>query len=400
MYKTRIIKLSMVVSLLGVTGAYATNGDSLMAVGIKSRGMGGAGIAHGQGAESSLLNPALITDVEGHEISFGATIFMPSIETDLGPTGKSTKSEMKLSLIPEVSLAQNLGNGYYVGTGMWGTAGMGVDFKDTPGLMGMNTQLQLMQFAVPLAYKTGGLSIAVAPIVQYGSLDIAYTLPPAFGGGKVGSGVSGDFGAGASLGGTYDFGNGLKLGAMFKSKISMSYDRQLSDATRPFNGMGVAIGDDLDQPAEYGVGAAYTYGSHNFALDLKRIAWSNAAGYKDFGWDDQTVIAVGYEYKQPTYALRLGYNHGSSPVKELDGATPAGAAMNMFNLLGFPATAEDHFTLGGSYYVNENTSVDVALVHSRESKVKFDTSGLFGPGASVENSHKETSLSMQATYRF
>ena len=396
MCKKRMIKLSIVVSLLSVTGVYATNGDSLMAVGIKSRGMGGAGIAHGQGAESSLLNPALITDVEGHEISFGATIFMPTIKTDLGPTGKKTESDMDLSLIPEVSLAQNLGNGYYIGTGMWGTAGMGVDFKGTSRLMNMNTQLQLMQFAVPLAYKTGGLSLAIAPIVQYGSLDIAYTRQD---GVRIGAGVSSDFGAGVSLGGTYNFGNGVKLGAMYKSKISMSYDGQISDATEPFNGAGVKIGDDLDQPAEYGIGAAYTYGAHNFALDLKRIAWSNAAGYKDFGWDNQTVVAVGYEYKQPTYAFRLGYNHGSSPVKELNGATPAGAALNMFNLLGFPATAEDHFTVGGSYYVNDSTSVDVALVHARDSKKKFDVSGL-GMGSTIENSHKETGLSMQVTYKF
>ena len=31
-----------------------------------------------------------------------------------------------------------------------------------------------MQFGVPIAYKTGGLSLAVTPIIQYGNLDINY----------------------------------------------------------------------------------------------------------------------------------------------------------------------------------------------------------------------------------
>lgn len=400
MNQKKLMKVFVASSVMCAGSLYATNGDSMIAVGIKSRGMGGAGIAYGQGAESSLLNPALITDVENHEISFGATIFMPTIETDMGPTGKSEKSGADMSLIPEVSLAQSLGNGYYIGTGMWGTAGMGVDFKGRAQLFGMNTQLQLMQFAVPMAYKRAGWSVAIAPIVQYGSLDISYTLPDAFGGGKAGDGVSSDFGFGASIGGTYDVGNGFKVGAMYKSKISMDYDGQLSSATAPFNGMGVKIGDSLDQPSEYGVGVAYTYRVHNIALDVKRISWSDASGYKDFGWDDQTVVAVGYEYKQPLWSLRIGYNHASSPVDELNGKTPSGSAMNMFNLLGFPATAENHFTIGGSYSIQENTTVDVSVVHARNSSSKFDVSALFGPGATIENDHKETSIGVQVTYRF
>jgi len=33
----------------------------------------------------------------------------------------------------------------------------------------------------------------------------------------------------------------------------------------------------------------------------------------------------------------------------------AGAALNMFNLLGFPATAKSHFTTGGSYRFNKKS---------------------------------------------
>jgi len=356
--------------------------------------MGGAGIAFGQGAESSLLNPALITDIEGNEISFGATIFMPTIDTTMPTAGGMVKlgSTADLSLIPEVSLGQKLSEHFYVGTGMWGTAGMGVDFKGNPSHMNMRTQLQLMQFAVPVGYKTGGLSIAVAPVVQYGSLDISYTNMLALGTPQVGAGVSDDFGFGATVGATLDIGNGIKLGAVYKSQIKMEYKGQLADSA---GAMGIALpdGDHLDQPAEYGVGVSYTNSGHTIAIDYKRIAWSDAAGYKVFGWEDQDIFAIGYQYAQDDWAIRLGYNHATSPVAAQDNP-----AINMFNLLGFPATSEDHYTLGGSYAFSDTLTLDLALVYSPKSDKSFSLLPMMP--APISNSHSETSVSFQLTYRF
>ena len=392
-FLTRGILLSTVVAS---TTLYATNGDTLIGVGVKTRGMGGAGIAFSHGAESALVNPAAITSVEEHEISFGATIFMPSIDTTLAtPGGMLEKSSAAdLSLIPSVSLAQKVSEHVYIGTGMWGTAGMGVDFKGNPSHMNMRTQLQLMQFALPVAYKTGGLSIAVAPVVQYGSLDISYTnmLASIMPKPQVGAGVSDDFGYGVDLGLVYDFGNGFHVGAVYKSQIEMVYAGQLTDSA---GAMGIALpdGDHLDQPAEYGVGLSYTTGGHTFAVDYKRIAWSDAAGYKVFGWEDQDVFAVGYEYAQDNWAIRLGYNHGSNPV-----AVNANPAINMFNLLGFPATAEDHYTLGGSYAFTQDLTLDLALVYSPESEKSFTLAPMMA--APISNKHSETSVSFQLTYNF
>ena len=76
-----LIRNGIVLSLLTSTLLHATNGDNLIAVGTKARGMGGTGIAVSHGAESSLSNPAMITSVEGTEISFGGTLFMPDIST-------------------------------------------------------------------------------------------------------------------------------------------------------------------------------------------------------------------------------------------------------------------------------------------------------------------------------
>ena len=413
MKKSTLLKHGIALSVLTSTLLHATNGDHLISVGTKSRGMGGTSIAISHGAESTLTNPALITKVTGTEISFGGTIFMPDITTQLNtnsmaplPPQNKITSDADLNMIPEVSLAMQINESLYVGIGMWGTAGMGTDYSQGAGInntmaMGqfnnfdMVTNLQLMQFAVPLAYKIDGFSVAIAPIMQYGNLDINYALPDRSGNiNSSGAGLAQDFGFGVNLGVTYDFSNGLTLGAVYKSKIDMEYTNQLTTATAPF-GIALPDGDHLEQPAEIGVGIAYVMGQHTFAFDYKQIQWSDAKGYQDFLWEDQDVFAVGYEYTQDNWALRTGYNHASSAVVET-----MNPAMNMFNLLGFPATSEDHYTLGGTYAFNEQFSVDLAYVYSPESTETFDVSQLQMGLDSVTTDHSEDSLSFQLTYKF
>jgi len=405
-------------SLLTSTLLHATNGDHLIAVGTKARGMGGAGIAVSHCAESTLHNPALITCTQGTSVSFGGTIFMPDISTQISSPGGDYpryESDADINVIPTVSISHKLNENWYIGVGMWGTAGMGADYRNAtqtptdPVNMNMVTNLQLMQFGVSVAYRTGGFGVAVTPILQYGALDINYKD---FNGNNTGDGVAQDLNFGFNLGAYYDFTghgiDGLTLGAVYKSKINMDYSNQLSNATQPFVDAGIFLepmGNDLEQPAEIGFGIGYQIGQHTFAVDYKIIQWSDAKGYKDFAWEDQDVFALGYQYAQDNWKLRLGYNHASSAVVELDGAgTPAyGAtsAINFFNLLGFPATAEDHYTVGGTYAFTEQFAVDMAYVYSPTNTETFDVGAFAGMGmSSISTDHQENSISMQLSYKF
>ena len=400
----RVIKSIIALSVIASSSLYATNGDTLIGVGAKTRSMGGAGIALGHGAESTLVNPALITTTKGTAISFGGTVFAPTIETDVGPTGTETKSAADLSMIPEVAIATNLGNSIYLGIGMYGTAGMGTDFRDATspmqaGLMKMETTLQLMQFVAPIAYKSGGLSVAIAPVLQYGSLDIHYNNGAA----SIGNGQQQDFGFGFTAGATYDFANGFSVGAVYKSKIKMEYKGALSTATQPFVDMGAfpsAMKDNLNQPAEIGVGIAYQNGAHSIALDYKKIKWGSAAGYKEFGWKDQDVIAVGYQYDAGIWSARVGFNHAKSPISLNPGTSKPGAALNYFNLLGFPATSENHFTAGGTYHFSKNFSADLTVVYSPKKTTSANISGLGMPAAKIINKHSELGATIQFNYKF
>ena len=426
---TRSIKLALAAAMaLGATSAFATNGDTLIGLGAKTRGMAGIGIGMSHGAESGLTNPAMITSVQGTEVSFGGTLFMPKVKYDSNQGFGAQSSDADMNMIPEVSIAsEGIKDFFYWGIGMWGTAGMGVDYRNAGtasnnynGTMGMVTNLQLMQFGVPLAIKTAGFSIGLTPIIQYGALDINYKNP--MDGSTVGAGIAQDLKFGYNIGAAYDFTaagvDGLTLGAVYKSAIKMDYDQQLSSATTPFAPFfgGQIMGDKLEQPAEIGVGVSYKYEGSTIAFDYKQIKWADAEGYKDFGWENQDVYAVGYEYAADNWAVRLGFNYAKNPIKEWpDGAGAVnpgdmttwqyagGAALNMFNLLGFPAVVEQHYAIGGSYAFSKMVSLDGAFTFAPETKEEYGTGGLaaFGmTGDTATVKHSQYGVSAQVNFAF
>lgn len=438
----KTIKLAVVAALaLGATSAFATNGSAMIATGAKATGMGGVGIAMSHGAESALVNPALITSVEGTEISFGGTLFMPKVENENGlniPTdfnlamdvnassneSSSSSSDANINVIPEVSLASKITDNFYMGVGMWGTAGMGVDYRDDSamGQMNMVTNLQLMQFGVPLAYKMNNFSAAITPILQYGSLDINYNLSPALqnimimgatavmgtmtADKNVGSGVAQDLKFGYNIGVAYEIAS-VTLGATYKSKIDMEYNGVLSNA---ISNMGVAYSNDtLSTPAEMGVGISYNFGANTIALDYKQIKWTDAKGYQDFDWEDQNVFVVGYQYAAKNWAARVGYNYSKSPISEqtrttnimgqetnINSAGISAGLSNTFNLLGFPGIVESHMTVGGSYNLSEKASVDLAYVYTPEVSNTYTNF----MGQDMTTTHSQSALSAQLNYKF
>jgi len=399
----KTIKLAVVAALaLGTTSVFATNGSTMLGMGAKTRGMGGIGIGMSHGAESVLANPSLITSVKSNEISFGGTIFMPDVEStnNMGGGASTATSTADMFVIPAISLVTKINDNFYTGIGMWGTGGLGVDFRNSTSgnHMNMVTALSLMQFGVPLAYKTGGLSAAITPIIQYGTLDINYDTNAT---NHVGSGVGSDLSFGYTLGLSYETA-GLTVGAVYKSEIEMKYDGVLSTAVQGFGAAGYS-NDTLSSPVEIGLGASYAMGKHTVALDYKVIKWSDAAGYKDFGWEDQDVIAVGYEYATDAWALRAGYAKADSAVQDNNGKNLAidvmmgGANLtNTFNILGFPGNIEEHYTLGGTYNATEAVSVDLAYVYAPENTTTFKN--FAAQDATVK--HSESSYTVQLNVAF
>ncbi|MDQ7045765.1 MAG: outer membrane protein transport protein [Sulfurimonas sp.] len=399
----RTIKLAVVAALaLGATSVFATNGDNMIGQAAKSRSMGGVGIAKSFGAESALANPANISTVEKSEFTAGVTFFMPDVKASsnaFGGTGVATDSDADLSVIPELYFASRINSNLVYGITLAGTAGMGTDYDDAPqaNVNRMTTELALLKVAIPVSYTIGKLNLGIAPVLQYGTLDIRHTAPP----GPNQNNNNSDTGFGYELGATYDISSAMTVGAVYKSKIAMKYDNVLSKSIASFGqSANITSGDNLDQPAEYGVGISYVTGANTISVDYKRIEWGSAAGYKDFEWDDQDVIAIGYEFATKTWALRAGYNYSKSPISEqIETGNGKGSAQNFFNLSGFPGIVESHYAFGGGYNVSDSLSLDAAVVYAAEKKESFTTAA-YGAGSTVDVSHSQLGLTVAMTYKF
>jgi len=417
----KTIKLAVVAALaLGTTSAFATNGDVMIGQGAKSRAMGGTGIAKSFGAESALVNPANISSVKDMEATVSVTYFAPDVklgsnaraninnaigangaalatiggtnDTSLVVPGASSSIVMSdsgsgSSLIPELYFASRLADKLVVGIAIAGTAGMGTDYTNNAdnGTFAMMTALSLLKVAVPVSYNiNGGLTLGVAAVMQYGSLEMKHDTMPS---GTRANGASTDIGYGYEVGLNYT-NSGLTLGAVYKSAIAMSYENTIGASLADFGVSGaITSGDSLEQPEERGIGIAYAMGANTLTADYKNIAWGDAKGYSDFGWENQDVYALGYEYAAKSWAFRAGYNYAKSPIVEQDGSKTGsptsgpggnyvGAVKNFFNMAGFPGIVETHYTIGAGYDITEALTLDGSFIYVPETSASFDTSGL------------------------
>lgn len=417
-------KQKVLVSMLIAAGfispmAYATNGDTMMAVGAQSTAMGGTGVAHYMGADSAWANPAMLGKSKGSEIVGGVVVFMPDVSNDgfTQAMGASTfqDSTADVNYIPDVSYSSRMSDSLSYGIAVAGIAGMGVNYGSTDPVVKMShmdvyTSLSLMQVLPTVAYNAQNYGVGFSPVIQWGSLGISY------------SGYNGDHnsdqytGYGFNLGGYYDVSSDLTVAAAYFSEIEMKYGTQLSGAAAGFGLMplspaGAGFDDTLTQPSQLKAGVSYNVSSSvALTADYKLINWAGAKGYKDFNWKDQNVLAVGVKYTGNGFWLGAGYNDADDPIGELPAASAAAgqyrnAAINFFNNMMFPAVVKESYTLGGGYSFSKALDLDVAYVYSPEVTKTVDISALTQmmmavPTASNTTKHSQSSLSLSMRYKF
>jgi len=400
----KTIKLALVASLaLGATSAFATNGTSLIGYGAKSRAMGGTGVAQFQGAESGFNNPALLAYSKGSEVSIGGTYFAPDVSISTGATlgNESYSSSASASMIPAVSMSDKVNDSFAWGLALYGVGGMGVDYRDATGNGPQtNDNLLLMRFAVPLTYTVAGFAIGLSPVIEYGALSMntdAQQNDPRFSGG-----VTTDIAYGFEIGAAYKIA-GVTLGLDYKSAVEHDFEGTFnSSITDP-----TSIQSKLSTPQIIAAGVSYEIAGNTIAFDFKNIGYSSATGLEDFGWEDQNVFALGYEYAAESWAVRVGYNYGASPLPtDIDG-TFADGGVSAMQVLGsamsFPAVTESHYTLGGTYAFSERVSVDGAFVYGTGT-VDYDIpANAFGPGSpegTLSTTNDQTSVTVAANFKF
>jgi len=399
-----MITLGMAVSPL----AFATNGDEMMAVGSQSTALGCSCGAHFMGAESVWANPAMLGKSKGSEFVGGVVSFTPKVNNTGMPGGAGTDSTASTSYIPDLSYSSRMNDSMTYGVSLAGIAGMGVDYKSANPLTHIQAKsaLSIMRIVMTMAYNKDNYGIGFSPIYQTGSLMLSYNNGTAYNPTES-KDSSNSFGF--TLGGYYDVSPALTVAGAYQSKFAAKYGTQISGA-----GAGFALpaaqnfGDDLDQPAQMKLGVAYTMAeSFTMTADYKLIQWGSAAGYKDFAWKDQTVIAVGAKYAANGYWLGMGYNHANDPIGTLPASTAGApgsvayknAAVNFFNNMFFPAIVTNSYTLGGGVDFSKSVALEASAVITPKVTKTVEVASFGGSGTNT-TTHSQQSYSVSLRYKF
>ncbi len=362
------------VAALAVLGAalipaHATNGYFSHGYGIKSKGMGGAGLALAQDAFAGANNPAQAV-FAGDRMEGGIDLFMPKREMSRSfggaPLG-TVESGKNAFLVPEFGYNRSLSKDLAVGVTVYGNGGMNstypggtTDCTAFGGMAGSNALCGMGQLGVDLtqlvvaptlAYQfSPGHSVGVSPLLVYQQFS-AYGLQmfqmvpgastdPAH---LTNMGHDDSSGLGVRLGYMGKLSDTVSVGASYSPKINMS---RFKDYAGLFAGQG-----DFDIPENFGLGVAFQVTpSVQILADYNHIAYSkvasigNAAGFNmgaddggGFGWKDVNVIKLGAQWAMNgSTTLRFGINHGTNPVTSAN-ITP--------NILA-PGVMKTHLTMG------------------------------------------------------
>lgn len=395
----RLIACAVTAALTIPMTAMATNGYFSHGYGIKSKGMGGAGIAYGQDGLAAATNPANVV-LTGNRVDFGVDLFIPDRKTDIvGNGGIGTVSydpnADDMFLIPEFGYHAMINDKMAWGIAVFGNGGMNTSYEKPIGLMGTtNAGVNLEQLFISPSFSMkiddkNAFGVALNMIYQTFEAkglenfdNASYSNSP---GNVTNNGKDTSTGFSVRLGWTGEISDSVSLGVTYQSKASMSeFDK--------YRGL-FAENGGFDIPSTYGLGIKFkATPKMNVAFDVTKINYSevnsisnplsgltvdgnklgtaNSAG---FGWEDMTVLKLGIDYQfSDNLVLRAGLNHGSAPI-------PAGETF--FNMIA-PATVEDHITLGATWTLKNKSELSVMYMHAMENTVSGSSSipATFGAG--------------------
>lgn len=426
----KILKKSLVLAVgVGIASlafqAHATNGYFSHGYGIKSKGMGGVGVALPQDSITAAINPAGMVLI-GNRWDVGAELFVPDREavTAWGSANNATSTTYdgngsgfgeEYFLIPEFGYNQMIGNNMSIGVSVFGNGGMNTSYSSTifsAQTGGTNTGIDLSQlFIAPtLSIKLDDKnSIGVSMNLVYqrfkaeGLSDFCGLTEPT--GGP--AGCSDGVGTGLSDQGSDDsIGIGFRFGwiGQLTDTVSAGFSFQPRTNMQPFTKYNqlFAEGGDFDIPANYAMGVSWLPTSKlTLAMDVMQIKYSQVNAIANpntfvpflgadngpgFGWDDMTVYKLGASYQVNSgLVLRAGYNRGDQPISQ---------GQTLFNVIA-PAVVQDHLTLGFTMNMKSGGEWSGYFMHALKETVNGNPGGA-ATGAN-SNSPGAADISMSQT---
>jgi long-chain fatty acid transport protein len=387
----RILCATVLVAALAAGPAAATNGYFAHGIGLRAKGMAGAGIAYPQDAMAAGSNPAGMAFV-GDRLDVGVDLFRPNrgseIAGNMMVNGDFDANDEENFFMPELGYNKAMSDRFSLGLTLFGHGGMNTSYTTPIGLFGAtNPGVDLAQmFIVPsVAMKLNeqhalglGVNVVWQRFKATGLENFDNPVSSSNDGSVTNNDYSNSTGFGVRAGWLGHFGPMLAVGASYQSRTFMG---EFDD----YSGLFAEEGD-FDIPTSYGVGVAVMpVDGLVVAADVTQTLYSevNAVanpllpnvfdpssplGTEDgagFGWEDVTVFKVGVAYDvTDALTLRGGYNYGGQPIPESE---------TLFNILA-PGVVESHVTFGGTYEVSEMFEITFAYMHALEKTVEGEGS--------------------------
>ena len=139
-------------------------GFALYEFSARTTAMGGATVANGPEAASLATNPSLITELDGTQIQFGATIVTADATTTVN--GNSRALENDVWTLPNFYMTHKWDDKIAFGIGAFSRYGLGGTYKDHDNWLGSNlaykVKLETISFTPTIAVKANDqLSLAM-----------------------------------------------------------------------------------------------------------------------------------------------------------------------------------------------------------------------------------------------
>jgi len=390
----------------GMAGAGVAYSQDAMAVANNPAGIAGMGSRMDVGA--GIFNPN-----RGYTVT-GA----PAVPTCTGPTDPlcgrfslgedSIDSDSDLFLIPHFGYVWQQDSETSIALGVYGNGGMntnyaggtasfyspspapfGTSLPDQPGTFGAGgAGVNLSQLFFNLAYAKkidADNSVGASLIFAYQKFKAdglgsfaGFSSSPSNLTNKSSDAATG---FGVKLGWQGDVNKDVTIGVSYQSEIAMS---EFDDYAGLF-----AEGGDFDIPATATIGLAWkTSDKSTLVFDIQQIYYEGVASISNpmsnlltncldgsnnptgagclgaadgagFGWEDMTVIKLGYEWDQNDITWRVGLSNGDQPIPDSE---------VMFNILA-PGVMETHVTGGFTMPITSDSEFSFAAMYAPSSSV-------------------------------
>ena len=396
-----LVILACAIVLSWKSSAMATNGMNMIGYGAVSSGMGGADLAVVDNASAMNINPAGICSCNGPQFGFGVSTLMPQLNhRDAANDADSDDNIFPLPLLTYVQ--PHWESSFTFGIGAFAQGGMGVEYDGiqtpfaTQDEIFSNVSYFKLTPTVGWQSDDGRLKLGASLNIGQAQTEFRY-FPNTF--------VSSTFdgfrvknlaanGYGIRLGFQYHY-DKLTIGGAWLSKTDLKYkDGDLTFASAPTTTLNAKL-KGFDWPQQVGLGVLYQAFPHfRIAADVDWVEWSQAIDKVtltggpapivfDMNWQDQWVYAIGVEWMfRQNLVLRIGFNHGDSPVPDRT-LSPL-----------FPAIIEDHTTVGIGYSQG-NWQFDFSYEHGFEAEQSNPT-----PASAGTESHAQNTLHLMLTRSF